>query len=35
MLRTHIEKKERRSMYLFKAYGLPLMYWHGMLKGRM
>lgn len=29
------QNKERLSMYLLKAYGLPLMYWHGMLKGRM
>ena len=26
--------KERYSMYLLKRYGLPLLYWHGMLKGR-
>jgi sulfide:quinone oxidoreductase len=26
--------KERYSMYLLKAYGLPALYWHGMLKGR-
>lgn len=26
--------KERLSMYLLKAYLLPLMYWHGMLRGR-
>ncbi len=26
--------KERRSMYLLKRYGLPLLYWQGMLKGR-
>jgi sulfide:quinone oxidoreductase len=25
--------KERRSMYLLKRYGLPFLYWHGMLKG--
>lgn len=24
---------ERRDMYLLKRYGLPAMYWHGMLKG--
>jgi sulfide:quinone oxidoreductase len=29
------QTKERFSMYLLKAYGLPAMYWHGMLKGRM
>lgn len=29
------QRKERRSMYLLKAYGLPLLYWQGMLKGRM
>lgn len=29
------QSKERRSMYLLKAYGLPLMYWRGMLRGRM
>lgn len=29
------QRKERLSMYLLKAYGLPLMYWYGMLKGRM
>lgn len=27
--------KERRDMWLFKRYGLPAMYWHGMLKGRV
>jgi len=26
--------EERYSMYALKAYGLPRMYWHGMLKGR-
>jgi len=26
--------KERRDMWLLKRYGLPAMYWHGMLKGR-
>lgn len=25
--------QERYSMYLLKAYGLPALYWHGMLKG--
>ncbi|HVB74115.1 MAG TPA: hypothetical protein VNE38_11230 [Ktedonobacteraceae bacterium] len=29
------QNKERLSMYLLKAYGLSLMYWHSMLKGRM
>ncbi|MFK8794800.1 hypothetical protein [Planococcus plakortidis] len=29
------QNKERRSMYLMKKYGLPAMYWHGMIKGRM
>ncbi len=29
------QSKERRSMYLFKKYGLPAIYWHGMLRGRM
>ena len=29
------QSKERRSMYLLKKYGLPLMYWNGMLKGRV
>ena len=28
------QSKERYSMYALKAYGLPQMYWHGMLKGR-
>lgn len=28
------QSKERRSMYLLKAYGLPALYWHGMLRGR-
>ncbi len=27
--------KERRDMWLLKRYGLPAIYWHGMLKGRM
>ncbi len=26
--------QERYSMYLLKAYGLPALYWHGMMKGR-
>ncbi len=25
--------KERRDMWLLKRYGLPALYWHGMLKG--
>ncbi|MEZ4700208.1 MAG: FAD/NAD(P)-binding oxidoreductase [Rhodothermales bacterium] len=28
------QSKERYSMYALKAYGLPQIYWHGMLKGR-
>lgn len=28
------QAKERRSMYWLKKYGLPLLYWHGMMKGR-
>ena len=27
------QSKERFSMYLLKAYALPQLYWHGMLKG--
>jgi sulfide:quinone oxidoreductase len=27
--------QERYSMYLLKKYGLPALYWHGMLKGRL
>jgi sulfide:quinone oxidoreductase len=27
--------KERRSMWAFKRYGLPPIYWHGMLTGRL
>lgn len=27
--------KERRDMWLLKRYGLPALYWHGMLKGRV
>lgn len=27
--------KERRDMWLFKRYGLPQMYWRGMLNGRV
>jgi sulfide:quinone oxidoreductase len=29
------QSKERRSMYLLKKYGLPFLYWHGMLRGRV
>ena len=29
------QAKERYSMYALKAYGLPEMYWHGMLQGRV
>jgi sulfide:quinone oxidoreductase len=29
------QSKERRSMYLVKAYGLPALYWHGIMPGRM
>jgi sulfide:quinone oxidoreductase len=29
------QSQERYSMYMLKAYGLPEMYWNGMLKGRM
>lgn len=28
------QSKERFSMMLLKEYGLPALYWHGMLKGR-
>jgi len=28
------QAKERWSMWLFKKYFLPLLYWKGMLKGR-
>lgn len=28
------QSKERYSMYALKAYGLPRMYWNGMLRGR-
>jgi len=28
------QSKERYSMWLLKRYGLPVMYWQGMLKGR-
>ncbi|HSO34355.1 MAG TPA: FAD/NAD(P)-binding oxidoreductase [Labilithrix sp.] len=29
------QSQERYSMYALKAYGLPEMYWNGMLRGRM
>lgn len=29
------QSQERYSMYVLKAYGLPNMYWHGLLKGRV
>jgi sulfide:quinone oxidoreductase len=29
------QAQERYSMWALKAYGLPNMYWHGMLRGRM
>jgi sulfide:quinone oxidoreductase len=29
------QTRERYSMWALKAYGLPNMYWHGMLRGRM
>ncbi len=28
------QSQERFSLYTLKAYGLPRMYWHGMLRGR-
>jgi len=28
------QRRERYSMYALKAYGLPSMYWNGMLRGR-
>jgi sulfide:quinone oxidoreductase len=28
------QSKERRSMYLMKKHGLPLLYWQGMMRGR-
>lgn len=28
------QSKERFSMFLLKKFGLPNLYWHGMLKGR-
>ena len=30
---TFDQSKERLSMYLLKAYALPRLYWHGMLRG--
>jgi sulfide:quinone oxidoreductase len=29
------QSKERLSMYLLKAYGLPALYWHGIMTGRV
>lgn len=29
------QNRERYSMYALKAYALPQLYWHGMLRGRM
>ncbi len=29
------QAQERYTMYALKAYGLPRMYWHGMLRGRL
>ncbi len=29
------QSRERYSMYALKAYALPAMYWHGMLRGRL
>ena len=29
------QSRERYSMWALKAYGLPQMYWHGMLRGRV
>jgi sulfide:quinone oxidoreductase len=29
------QSKERYSMYALKAYALPRLYWHGMLRGRV
>jgi sulfide:quinone oxidoreductase len=28
------QREERFSMYAVKAYMLPQLYWHGMLRGR-
>lgn len=29
------QRRERYSMYALKAYALPRLYWHGLLRGRM
>jgi sulfide:quinone oxidoreductase len=29
------QSRERWSMWLLKRYLLPVIYWHGMLKGRL
>ncbi len=29
------QAEERYSMYMLKKYGLPRLYWHGMLRGRL
>ena len=29
------QAEERYSMYALKAYALPKLYWHGMLRGLM
>ena len=29
------QNQERYSMFALKAYALPRLYWHGMLRGRM
>ncbi|HBP20163.1 MAG TPA: pyridine nucleotide-disulfide oxidoreductase, partial [Planctomycetes bacterium] len=29
------QSRERYSMYALKAYGLPELYWNGMLRGRL
>ena len=29
------QSQERYSMYALKAYALPRLYWHGMLRGRL
>jgi sulfide:quinone oxidoreductase len=29
------QSQERYSMYAFKAYALPDLYWNGMLRGRI
>ena len=28
------QAKERFSMFVLKKFGLPALYWHGMLRGR-